>query len=33
MQELFITNIHIGKVRHLENIDLALSVAACQVGL
>jgi predicted ATPase len=25
MQELFITNIHIGKVRHLENIDLALS--------
>jgi recombinational DNA repair ATPase RecF len=25
MQELFITKIHIGKVRHLENIDIALS--------
>jgi predicted ATPase len=25
MQELFITNIHIDKVRHLENIDIALS--------
>jgi predicted ATP-binding protein involved in virulence len=25
VQELFITNIHIGNVRHLENIDIALS--------
>jgi predicted ATPase len=25
MQDLFITNIHIGKVRHLANIDIALS--------
>jgi len=25
MENLFITNIHINKVRHLENIDIALS--------
>ncbi|MDR0380600.1 MAG: AAA family ATPase [Oscillospiraceae bacterium] len=25
MRELFITNIHIGKVRHLEDVDIALS--------
>jgi ABC-type branched-subunit amino acid transport system ATPase component len=25
MQDVFITKIHIGKVRHLENVDIALS--------